>query len=132
MREEELTKREREQSDADTINALVAEFSRISSARSAHPICLCNSVSTSLLSNETGHYNANLVAGDRSARDSQPLSAEVTPLASVALVDSLDLGPAADAADSAPAAEQKEEVEEEQRTARADELADIDDVRHLK
>ena len=53
VREEELTKREREQSDADTIDALVAEFSRISSARSAHPICSCNSMSTSLLSNET-------------------------------------------------------------------------------
>lgn len=34
VREEELTKREREQSDADSLNALVAEFSRISSARS--------------------------------------------------------------------------------------------------
>ena len=39
VHEEELTRREREQSDADTIDALVAEFSRISSARSALHIC---------------------------------------------------------------------------------------------
>ena len=83
------------------------------------------------ISNYNYNYNVHLVAGERSAREPQPLSGEVTPLASVALVDSLDLGPEA-AADSAPAAEQKEETEEEQRTARADELADIDDVRHLK
>lgn len=66
---------------------------------------------------------------------------EVTPLASVSLVDSLELGAGDGAEDGAAtetpreqtgAAEQKEELEEEQRTARADEQTDIDDVRHLK